>query len=36
MLKNLSSNFHGDLYVVVWMLEMKVSGGFSWKVCRIE
>jgi hypothetical protein len=36
MLSSLSPNIHGcDLYVVVWMLEMKMCGGFSCGVCRI-
>jgi len=35
VLNSLNLNIHGYLFVVVWMLEMKVSGGFSCKVRRI-
>ena len=26
------SNIHGDLYMMVWMLERKLYGGFGLKV----
>jgi len=35
MLSGLSLNIHVELHVVVWMLEMRVSGGFSCNLCRI-